>query len=163
MFEWAYSGVNFTLAGNGGPECINYLSRTWLITETVLVCLFSMLFEILFTWTKLSFNFNSNLEVRDRFGRKLLLTILCLIWGIEIGFKFATSQLIFLLNPCHMITMVQVRKKALLTWSECFLIFYSICKDNTSNSTSEKMGKIFVPCPSVSLQWRNAFISISSR
>lgn len=115
MFEWAYSGVNFSLAGNGGPECVNYLSTTWLVIETVFVCLFTIIFEIFISWYKLSFDIiKSNSELPDRSGRKFLLALLCLVWGIEVGFKFATSQLIFLLNPCHVMTFVQVRKNLLI-------------------------------------------------
>lgn len=108
FLDWTYSGVDFSLYGNGGPECINYLSPTWLFFETLCVLLFSATFEIYYPWYKSVCNYRPNLELRERFGRKLLLAALCLIWGIEIGFKLSTQQLIFILNPCHMITLSQV-------------------------------------------------------
>jgi hypothetical protein len=96
MLEWSYSGVDFSLYGNGGPECAGYLPKWILFGETLFVIIYSVS------------NYKPNLELRERFGRKLLLAGLCLIWGIEIGYKLSTRQLIFILNPCHVVTFVQV-------------------------------------------------------
>lgn len=108
MFEWSYSGVNFSLKGNGGPECVNYLSPTSIVIETVLIIVYSLFVEIYYPWTRSVSNYKPNLELRERFGRKLLLACLCLIWGIEIGYKLSTRQLIFILNPCHVVTFLQL-------------------------------------------------------
>lgn len=108
MLEWTYTGVDFSLYGNGGPSCMNFLTPKWLAIETLCVILFSATFEIYYPWYKSVCNYQPNLLLRERFGRKLLLAALCLIWGIEIGFKLSTRQLIFILNPCHMITLAQL-------------------------------------------------------
>ena len=44
----------------------------------------------------------------DRTGKKILLLLHVFFFGIEIGFKFATRQMIWILNPCHLVTMMQV-------------------------------------------------------
>jgi hypothetical protein len=108
MLEWAYSGVDFSLAGNGGDECRHYLPYKQIFIETFLIAGSSLLFELYYPWTRSVTNYKPNLELRERFGRKLLLAGLCLIWGIEIGYKLSTRQLIFLLNPCHVITFIQL-------------------------------------------------------
>lgn len=110
MLEWSYSGVNFSLKGNGGQECVNFLSPTSIIVETIFVVFYTLVAEIYYPWTRSVSNYKPNLELRERFGRKLLLAGLCLIWGIEIGYKLSTRQLIFILNPCHVVTFLQVRK-----------------------------------------------------
>ena len=107
MFEWAYSGVDFSLAGNGGQECKDFLPYDLVVWETMFIVAFA-LFEIIYPWQKSVINYKPNLELRERFGRKLLLAALCLIWGIEIGYKLSSRQFIFLLNPCHVCTFVQV-------------------------------------------------------
>ena len=108
MLEWSYSGVNFSLYGNGGVECSNFLSTNQLILETLFIVCFAVTFEIYYPWKSSVVNYKPILELRERFGRKLLLAALCLIWGIEIGYKLSTRQLIFILNPCHMTTILQV-------------------------------------------------------
>lgn len=36
-----------------------------------------------------------------------LLAFTC-VYGIEIGYKFSTRQFIFLLNPCHLLTLTNI-------------------------------------------------------
>ena len=36
-FHWLYAGIDFSLAGNGGPDCAKYLSPKHRIVETLLV------------------------------------------------------------------------------------------------------------------------------
>jgi hypothetical protein len=48
-------------------------------------------------------------ETQDWVGRRVLLMLMCLTFGVELGFKFATQQLIWILNPCHLVSMIQVR------------------------------------------------------
>lgn len=45
---------------------------------------------------------------KDRGGKRLLLVIVSMVFGMEFGFKFASKQLIYLLNPCHITTALQV-------------------------------------------------------
>jgi hypothetical protein len=109
MLEWTYSGIDFSMPGNGGEECANFLSKQQLIIESVVVVLYAVVCELYYPWRISVSNHKPNLELRERFGRKLLLAALCLIWGIEIGYKLSTRSLIFILNPCHFLTVLQVR------------------------------------------------------
>ena len=40
--------------------------------------------------------------------RRVLLTSLTFIYGMEVCYKFATNQVIFLLNPCHVATPINI-------------------------------------------------------
>lgn len=40
--------------------------------------------------------------------QKIILVLLTFVFGIELGFKLASKQVLYLLNPCHVITIVQV-------------------------------------------------------
>uniref|UniRef100_A0A1B6LH00 Transmembrane protein 164 n=1 Tax=Graphocephala atropunctata TaxID=36148 RepID=A0A1B6LH00_9HEMI len=107
MLDWAYTGVNITVGGNGGPECTAYLSMTKRILETIFViCLTAPLLK----WGLR--NLSPIMVVQERpvdpFGKRLLLVLMTLIFGIEIGFKFSSKTVIFLLNPCHVTTALQI-------------------------------------------------------
>ena len=40
--------------------------------------------------------------------KRALLVLLCLVFGTELGYKICSLQVLYLLNPCHVITMVEV-------------------------------------------------------
>lgn len=112
LVSWTYSGINYSLAGNGGPECAAMVPGTQRIAETVFVVVTSCL-ELWLTYPRLKLP-NPLPLCNDRvtdggFGRRILLLIMCLTFGIELGFKFASRQMIWILNPCHIVTMMQVR------------------------------------------------------
>ena len=110
MLEWTYSGVDHTLPGNGGEECINFIPTKQKIFETILFTSIGMM-EIRFglTHLKLPNKLPQSRLQGDRLGKRIILTFMCIIFGIELGFKFATKQMIWILNPCHIVTMAQVR------------------------------------------------------
>ncbi|KAJ8867962.1 hypothetical protein PR048_031771 [Dryococelus australis] len=109
MFEWAYSGVDASVPGNGGVECASFLSARRRVVESVIAVFFAV---ILICW-----GFKSLSVPKDRYHQHkprrvdVVLVLVCLIWGIEIGFKLASQTVIYLLNPCHVTTAVQVRKE----------------------------------------------------
>ena len=107
--SWTYAGVDTTLYGNGGPDCAYFIPGWQKFCETLIFGGLAML-EIWFAYPRLKLPDRiPDTEMKgDRTGRKVMLMIMCVIFGIEIGFKCATKQVIWLLNPCHVITMVQV-------------------------------------------------------
>lgn len=103
-----YGGVDFSLPGNGGKECAAFLSSSQRVVETAVY----EFFTCFVLWKMLG-----KLSIPEKLpayregtgvGKRLLLVVHCLIFGIEIGFKFATKQVIFLLNPCHVLTAIQI-------------------------------------------------------
>jgi len=88
--------VSFSLMIDYYHKVLKYLSLVWRIT--------------------LNYCSNRNCSLpdyrpaprRDRGGRKTLLAIVSLVFGMEVAYKFATKTVIFLLNPCHVITALQV-------------------------------------------------------
>ncbi|KAL0849181.1 hypothetical protein ABMA28_013522 [Loxostege sticticalis] len=107
MFEWAYSGANKAVPRNVGPECAFYLSHQRQIIETVLVTAICI-YILIITFPKLKIPKEENYIKSDRGGKRLLVILLTLLWGMEIGFKFASRTVIYLLNPCHVTTLIQI-------------------------------------------------------
>ncbi|KAH7965227.1 hypothetical protein HPB49_004772 [Dermacentor silvarum] len=105
--EWAYAGVNHSLAGNGGPECAQFISIRRRLWETVLAVLWTAALA-LWSWRRLQVPPAPKVVREDRGGKRCLLVLLCLVFGMELGFKFASRTVIYILNPCHIITMLQI-------------------------------------------------------
>lgn len=108
MFDWAYNGVNFDLAGNGGEECRDFIVLFQRILESIFACCVAgyMIYPALHRLTlpkKVPLA-----DQMDRCGKRVLLVVMCLTFGIEMGFKLATGQMIYTLNPCHVVTIIQV-------------------------------------------------------
>ena len=69
QFTWLYAGIDFTLAGNGGPECSRYLSVTHRIVETIVI-LFASIVEVVWSLKRIRYDDSSSLSFRncqDRF------------------------------------------------------------------------------------------------
>jgi len=104
---WLVGGVPFHIPGNGGPECVEFLGVGQRLLETIGFSVGSIIL-LVWSWSSLSPIQNMDAHVNDRTGKKGLLGIFGLVFGMEIGFKLATRQLIWLLNPCHMLSFIQL-------------------------------------------------------
>ncbi|XP_053187453.1 transmembrane protein 164 [Scomber japonicus] len=114
LLDWIYGGVDPKFEGNGGPECAAFIAPQQRISESLVIVVISIV-EIFVALRKI--NISKELKVvgrdcvrskEDSLGKNLLLVALCMTFGVEVGFKFATKTVIYLLNPCHVMTMVQI-------------------------------------------------------
>ncbi|KAL2080762.1 hypothetical protein ACEWY4_024555 [Coilia grayii] len=113
LLDWVYGGVDPKFEGNGGPECAAFITRQQRLSESLAIILISIA-EVVLALKKI--NFSQELKElkqernnkEDSLGKNLLLVALCMTFGVEVGFKFATKTVIYLLNPCHVVTMVQI-------------------------------------------------------
>lgn len=114
LLDWVYGGVDPKFEGNGGPECAAFITRQQRLNESMAVVLISIA-EVVLALKKINFSKehkeikNGRNNKEDSLVKNLLLVALCMTFGVEVGFKFATKTVIYLLNPCHVVTMVQVR------------------------------------------------------
>lgn len=109
--SWATDGVTEEVPRTMGPECENYLPNTRRWIEAVL---FSLLFIFIIRWTSKHIEpiqIPKTKEEPMSSTRLILLLIMTFTFGIEMGFKFANRSVIFVLNPCHIQTLVQVSVK----------------------------------------------------
>ena len=114
MLEWAYSGVDHSLPGNGGQECVDFIPLWQRVVESGLACVFAA-FSLKFAYKRVTLPEKlPPAERSDRCGKRVLLVLMCVTLGIEIGFKFATRQMIWILNPCHVTSMIQVTNRYIL-------------------------------------------------
>ncbi|XP_033329398.1 transmembrane protein 164 [Megalopta genalis] len=107
MFEWTYDGVNVSIPRNVGPECSYYMTPEHRIIETSFV---SILIISLLVWgyKRLKLPTDVCYADHDRVGKRILLLIMSMVLGMEIGFKLTSRTLVYLLNPCHITTAVQL-------------------------------------------------------
>lgn len=105
---WAYDGVNASIPRNTGAECVNYLSTVRHVGESATIIPLSL---IIFNYgvSKLpALNVNYDGTNRIWFGKQLLLIIMTSLLGLEMGFKLCTRTAIYILNPCHVTSILQV-------------------------------------------------------
>ncbi|PAA57192.1 hypothetical protein BOX15_Mlig007664g1 [Macrostomum lignano] len=110
FLEWTHSGVNFSLDGAGGPGCVNYLTWGQKAKETI-PCLCVAIMQLWLGLSSVQVRHKHNANTDPRLGKTLLLlfgSAHIFVFGIEIGFKLSTGTLIWLFNPCHVITIIQI-------------------------------------------------------
>ncbi|XP_058804720.1 transmembrane protein 164 [Phymastichus coffea] len=107
MFEWAYSGVNASIPRNVGPECAAYLSKKRRIIETFLVSIY-IIFLLIWSLKRMTLPKSVPYVQQIRKGKVFLLTTMCLVFGVEIGFKLSMKTFVYILNPCHVITIIEI-------------------------------------------------------
>ena len=50
----------------------------------------------------------SSRVVNSLFSRRVLLAFMCILFGMELGYKICAKRLLYILYPCHVMTAVQV-------------------------------------------------------
>ena len=96
-------GVDLSLAGNGGPGCYDF--RTNMLTETM-VLIPLMIMIMIWSWRKCPQEKSGTMRLSNT--RLILAVALSLVIMVQIYYKISSKQLIYLLSPCHVVTMLQV-------------------------------------------------------
>lgn len=111
QWDWAYAGVNASIPRNAGPECAYYLSarRHWI--EDIFVVAF-WLFAL--KWAVGRAKPLPTVATNVASGqmstmKKILLVSMTFTLGLELGFKLSSRSVIYILNPCHITTIMQVK------------------------------------------------------
>ena len=108
--DWSVGGIDFEVPGNGGLECRDHVSFNRRIWETLLGIGLPLSLFLLSRQrprqqpqkkAQVSQNYYSPLRIA-------LLVAMSFVFGIEVGFKLATKQIIWLLNPCHVTSIVDI-------------------------------------------------------
>jgi len=106
-----YGGVLYHIEGNGGPDCVTFLSPVRLLCETIvfvtlsIVLLVNTIKKIKVTLPKFE---KKTYSTELSFSRAIHLAVFALVFGVEIGYKLSSRQVIYLLNPCHIISILQL-------------------------------------------------------
>ena len=104
-FGLFYEGVRWDIPSEGGSACLSFLSSTQRLFETLI---FTFFYGGLFLWCfpELKLPVDKKYPPHKRFAWITMMH--CLVFGIEIGYKLTARSLIFILNPCHVLTIIQV-------------------------------------------------------
>lgn len=116
FLQSSYGGVDFSVEERGGLECLDSISLQQRLVDT---CVYTLVVAVVFVPRVLKrLSIPQEWEIislcRKRpsqkiFGlRKMLLVLLCVIFGIEIGYRITSHTLIYLLNPNHILIMIQM-------------------------------------------------------
>ena len=101
-----FGGIRPEIPGHGGEECANFLPPKTMVLETLLSTVMMITVGIIgwYTYTMPQvFPKQANSRMKQ-----FLLVLLCLVFGIEVGYKICSKQVLYLLNPCHVTTMIEV-------------------------------------------------------
>lgn len=115
-------GINFNLPGNGGIECRDHVSLERRALETAFGGGLAVLAIIIGSIIKNRRRPENTISSKSKgLGyneavRTLFLIAFAFVFGLEFAFKFSTQQMVFIINPCHMMTAVQIYLLAALPY-----------------------------------------------
>lgn len=106
FWDMLYGGIRPDIPGHGGEECAAYLSKRTMIFETILSTAMMVTVGLfgLYTYTMPKVFPPEKCSTM----KKVLLVLLCLVFGAEVSYKMASRQVLYLLNPCHIITIIEI-------------------------------------------------------
>lgn len=67
-------------------------------------------------------------------SKSFMLMLICIVFGIEIGYKLASEQALYLLNPCHVLTIAEVMSYLMGNYFFDFLQIYLLAVKPSRNS-----------------------------
>ncbi|EUB59834.1 Transmembrane protein [Echinococcus granulosus] len=105
QFGLFYEGVRWDIPSEGGAACLSYLSETRRLFETLF---FTIIYGSLLLWCIPRLKLPIDERYAPRKHIAWITMIHCLVFGIEIGYKLTARSLIFIFNPCHALTAVQI-------------------------------------------------------
>ena len=126
FLEALYGGIRpDEIPGHGGAKCVAYLSTRSKIADTCFTTVI-MLVALRFALKKISLPSKPPPE-GNHFWKGPLLALLGIVCGLQIGYKISSGQLLYMLNPCHVITFVEVghTKKLVYIFNSC--VNYPLC------------------------------------
>ncbi len=113
-------GIDYSLPGNGGPECRDHVAMEHRLAETA----FALALFVVSVAVGLRFDSRTakeKAEARERMKREasqapprpplhsvVYLLVFTIVMGVELGYKFATKEVIWLVNPCHMLSFANI-------------------------------------------------------
>eukprot|EP00731_Ephydatia_muelleri_P034258 Em0053g4a len=102
-----YGGIQPNISGNGGPDCAAFLSKGHLLFETLLGTALVVLFSLCGAKT---YTLPAKVASagKDPLFKKVLLVVLSVVFAIEIVYKVCSRLLLYLLNPCHVCTVLEI-------------------------------------------------------
>ena len=108
--DWAIGGIDFEVEGNGGLSCRDHVGFNRRVCETLLGIGLPL---CLFLWNRTQNNTEQERQKKEFHShysplRIALLVSMTFVFGIEVGFKFASKQLIWLFNPCHVTSLIDI-------------------------------------------------------
>lgn len=100
-------GVKWGVPGEGGDECRSYSPILQRIIETVF---FTTLYSLVLVWCvpKLRLPIARCYSNKKNAVHAFITVLHCFIFGVEIIYKVFSRSLLFIFNPCHVLTAVQV-------------------------------------------------------
>jgi hypothetical protein len=103
VFEEIYIGKN-----QGGQECLEYMTLKFRLGITIIACTLYA-FILRYTYKKLESEILTDskpIKPANLF-EKFLGWLCVVIFFIQVSYKINSGQLIFILNPCHTVTLVE--------------------------------------------------------
>lgn len=103
-----YNNINTSIPHDVGKNCAYHLIpfHQWLLeivgVSILIIC------SLIYTFNNVTLPKKIKYDSQERTGKKIILLLMAVFFGYEIGYKFSTDTVVHILSLCHVATAIQV-------------------------------------------------------
>ncbi|XP_044002663.1 transmembrane protein 164-like [Aphidius gifuensis] len=103
-----YNNINTSIPHDVGKNCAYHLIPFYQWFLEIFIVSILIIYSLIYTFKNVTLPKKIKYDNRERTGKKIILLLMAVFFGYEIGYKFSTDTIVHILSLCHIATAIQL-------------------------------------------------------